>query len=91
MRAKNSYIVYFLTKSLFLGFGLAILFDNAGKDTYIGIILGLFIGLLFTYFYSYIIKKKESQSLKDIFKNYKWKSCFIDINQELTLSLLTVR
>lgn len=71
MRAKNSYIVYFLTKSLFLGFGLAILFDNAGKDTYIGIILGLFIGLLFTYFYSYIIKKKESQSLKDIFKNHK--------------------
>jgi len=71
MKAKNSYIVYFLTKSLFLGFGLATLFDNSGKDTYIGILLGLFIGLIFTYFYSYIIKKKDGEALKDIFKKHK--------------------
>lgn len=71
MRAKNSYIIYFLTRSLFLGFGLSLLFNSSGKDTYFGIILGMFIGLIFTNIYAYLIKKKESQDLKDIFKKHK--------------------
>lgn len=68
---KDSNITYFLTRSLFLGFGLSLLFDEIGKDYYIGAFIGIFIGLIFTYLYSYILKKKGSKSLKEIFKNNK--------------------
>ena len=71
MKKTNTYIVYFLTRGLFLGFGFSHLFSKAGKDSYIGAILGTIIGLIFTYFYSYIIEKKENQELKDIFKKDK--------------------
>lgn len=71
MKAKNSYIVYFLTRSLFLGFGFSLLFNASGKDSYIGMALGLFIGLLFTYLYTYIIKCKNGKALKEIFSHHK--------------------
>ena len=53
---KDSNITYFLTRSL--------LFISAFT-------LYFLLGLIFTYFYSYILKKKGSKSLKEIFKNNK--------------------
>lgn len=71
MKAKNSYITYFLTRSLFLGYGFSLLFDVTNKDAYFGMILGMFIGGFIIYIYTYIIKKKETRSLKEIFSNHK--------------------
>lgn len=71
MKESNSYIVYFLTRSLFLGLGFSIVFEITGKDSYIAMILGLFLGLLFTCFYKYIIKCKNGKSLNEIFSNHK--------------------
>ncbi|MCM1052977.1 MAG: spore germination protein [Ruminococcus sp.] len=68
---ENSSIVYFLTRSLFLGYGISLLFLQSSKDSYIGAIIGLIIGFFITYLYTYIIKCKEKQELKDIFKKNK--------------------
>lgn len=68
---ENTSIIYFLTRSLFLGYGLSLLFLQSGKDAYIGTILGILIGLLIMYFYTYLIHIKENQDLKDIFKKNK--------------------
>lgn len=67
----NSSIVFFLTKSLFLGFGMSLLFLEMDKDCYIGAILGLILGLILNFGYTYIIKEKKEKSLKDILKNDK--------------------
>lgn len=71
MKAKNSYITYFLTRSLFLGYGFSLLFDETNKDAYFGMTLGLLLGIFITYLYTYIIKKKGNRSLNDIFKSHK--------------------
>lgn len=68
MKKKNTSIVYFLTRSMFLGFGLSLLFLKSSKDSYIGASIGILIGVLYTFFYAHIIKLKEKQELKDIFK-----------------------
>lgn len=67
----SSSIIFFLTRSLFLGFGLSLLFLQTGKDSYLGAIIGLMIGLIFSSFYTYIIKHKNGKSLKEIFKTHK--------------------
>ncbi len=68
---ENSSIVYFLTRSLFLGYGISLLLLQSGKDSYIGAIIGLIIGFFINYLFTYIIKCKEKQELKDIFKKNK--------------------
>ncbi len=60
---NNIGIAYFLTRSLFLGFGISLLFYQSGKDAYFGAILGLFLGLIIIYFYSDI----KSKSLNDLY------------------------
>ena len=67
----NTSVVYFLTRSLFLGFGLSLTFYSSGNDSYIGATLGMLIGIIITLTYSYIIKKKQDLNLKDLFKNNK--------------------
>ncbi len=68
---KTEHIIYFLTRSLFLGFGISILFHQSGKDAYLGAILGLFIGIIITYFYNKIISLKEGQDLDELYKKDK--------------------
>ncbi len=68
---NNAYIVYFLTRSLFLGFGISMLISFTGKDTYLPSLLGICLGLIITYFYQKIITKKENQTLKDLYKKNK--------------------
>ena len=47
---EKPFIIYFLTQSLFLGFGISILFSISSKDCYIGALLGLLIGFVIIYF-----------------------------------------
>lgn len=71
MKEKNNAITYFLTQSLFLGFGISLLFLECGKDAYIGAILGILIGFGLISIYSYLIKLKKNKSLKDILNQNK--------------------
>ena len=56
---SNANIMYYLTRSLFLGFGISLLFYNSGKDCYLGAILGLLFGIMITYGYYYILLNKK--------------------------------
>ncbi len=67
----NASIVYFLTRSLFLGFGISLILHQSGKDAYFGASLGILIGLIITYFYNDIISNKKEKSLKSLYKNHK--------------------
>lgn len=67
----NSSIVFFLSKSLFLGFGVSLLFLEASKDCYIGATIGLLLGLLINIGLINIINKKENRTLKEIFNSHK--------------------
>ncbi len=67
---SNASIIYFLTRSCFLGFGIGILFYYSGKDSYLGAMLGLLLGLIITYFYNYVISFKKG-SLNDLYKSNK--------------------
>lgn len=71
MKTKNSCVVYFLTRNLFLGYGLSLLMDRSSKDSYIGAFLGIFIGLIIMAIYAHIIKIKGDASLKEVFKSHK--------------------
>ncbi len=62
-------VVYFLTRSLFLGFGISLLFSISSKDAYLGAICGLLVGIFLTFIYSYLIKKKGDKSILDILSN----------------------
>ncbi len=68
---KNASIVYFLTRSFFLGFGISMLLYQSGKDVYFGAILGVLLGLIITYFYNSIISNKKEKDLKYLYKNNK--------------------
>ncbi len=61
----NASIIYFLTRSCFLGFGITLLFSYSGKDAYLGAILGLLLGIIITYFYNYILSFKNG-SLREL-------------------------
>ncbi len=65
-----SSINYFLTRSLFLGFGISLIL-NYGKDSYLGALLGIFIGLIINYFYKYIINNKPSTNLDTLYQKNK--------------------
>lgn len=67
---NNASIVYFLTRSCFLGFGISLLFTYSGKDCYLGAILGMLLGIIITYFFNYIISFKNG-SLDELYKKDK--------------------
>lgn len=71
MRKENCTITYFLTQSLFLGYGISLLFSNKGKDAYIGAILGAIIGFLIISIYNYLMEIKGDKKLIDIFQQNK--------------------
>lgn len=57
---------YFLTRGMFLGVGISLLFKMTGKDTYIAATIGLILGLLFNLLVAYVVSKKTS--LNDLLK-----------------------
>lgn len=45
MKKENATILFFLTRSLFFGFGISLICKYTNKDTYIGAIIGSILGL----------------------------------------------
>jgi len=68
---EKPFIIYFLTQSLFLGFGISILFNISNKDCYIGAILGLCLGFIIVYLYSKFLDLKKKRNIKEILKQNK--------------------
>ena len=56
MKIKKGYLLYFLSRSLFLGGGISTLFLYSSKDAYISIILGILLGIGIIYIINYISK-----------------------------------
>ena len=62
---------YFLSGTLFLGFGYSIMINVANYDAWISAILGLLIGCSFVALIGYINKQKGPDKLYDYLKNAK--------------------
>lgn len=67
MKIKTGNLAYFLSRSLFLGGGISLLFLNANKDAYIAIILGSLLGIGIIYLIS-LVSKKVNQPLNEYLK-----------------------
>ena len=70
MKKENATSLFFLTRSLFFGLGISLICKYADKDTYIGAIIGTFLGLIIIMCYRFIIKHKEIP-LSDLFNQNK--------------------
>ena len=68
MKKENATTLFFLSRCLFFGLGISLICKYTDKDTYIGAIIGTFLGLLIVLGYRYIILKKKEKSLLQIFK-----------------------
>lgn len=71
MKKENAITLYYLTRSLFFGLGISLISKYTNKDTYIGAIIGTFLGLGIILLYKYIILNKNGKSLNELFKNHK--------------------
>ena len=71
MKNTSATPLFFLTRSLFFGLGISFICKYTNKDTYIGAIIGMLLGLLIILAYRYIIRAKKNQSLKQIFAQNK--------------------
>ena len=67
MKKENATTLFFLTRSLFFGLGISLICKFTDKDTYIGAIIGTFLGLFIILGYRYVIHNKKEQSLEQIF------------------------
>ena len=66
MRKESATHLFFLTRSLFFGLGISLLCKYTDKDTYLGAIIGVFLGLLIVLGYRYIIRQKKDLSLNQV-------------------------
>ena len=66
MKTNANLFTYFLSRSMFLGGGLSLMYLNSGKDTYISCILGILIGIAIIYIFTYLIKNNP-QVINNIF------------------------
>lgn len=71
MKKENATTLFFLTRSLFFGLGISLICKFTDKDTYIGAIIGTFLGLFIILGYRYVIHNKKEQSLEQIFAKNK--------------------
>ena len=71
MKKENATILFFLTRSLFFGLGISLICKYTNKDTYIGAIIGMFLGLLIILGYRHIIRSKKDKSLSQILSENK--------------------
>lgn len=77
MKTNTNIFTYFLSRTLFLGGGISMMFLYSNKDSYIACILGTLLGIIILYFFSYFQKQispnlnlclKENNILNIIFK-----------------------
>lgn len=67
MKIKKGNLAYFLSRSLFLGGGISLLFLNASKDAYLAIILGTLLGIGVIYLIS-LVSNKINKPLNEYLK-----------------------
>lgn len=67
MKIKKGNLAYFLSRSLFLGGGISLLFLNASKDAYLSIILGTLLGIGIIYLIS-LVSNKINKPLNEYLK-----------------------
>ncbi len=67
MKIKKGNLAYFLSRSLFLGGGISLLFLNASKDAYLAIILGTLLGIGIIYLIS-LVSNKINKPLNEYLK-----------------------
>lgn len=72
-------VMYFLSRAIFLGVGYSLLYQKAGKDAWISVILGTLIGVVVVYFISKILSYKKEKNLKELLKEMKWLGMIIKI------------
>ena len=66
MKNNNNLLIYFISRSLFLGGGISTLFLNCSKDAYISIFLGTLLGIIIIYIiYKLKINKELNIYLKE--------------------------
>lgn len=87
---EQPFIIYFLTQSLFLGFGISLIFNISGKDCYIAAFLGLCLGFVIIYLYAKFLEFKKKRSLKEIFKQNKVLGYFVHFLLIITSYILLV-
>ena len=71
MKNESATPLFFLTRSLFFGLGISLICKYTDKDTYIGAIIGIFLGMLIILGYRAIIRRKGNMSLNQIFAQNK--------------------
>lgn len=62
---KNK-LTYFIARSSMFGIGFFNIFQNAGKDAWISVILGTLLGIIILYIYNLIKNNMNNKKLKDI-------------------------
>ncbi|MBE6156498.1 MAG: hypothetical protein E7161_02010 [Firmicutes bacterium] len=62
-------LTYFIARSSMFGIGFFLIFQNAGKDAWISILLGTLLGLIILYIYNKIKQQLNNNSLEDNLKN----------------------
>ena len=71
MKNTNATTLFFLSRCLFFGLGISLICKYTDKDTYIGAVIGTFLGLLIVLAYRHIIIQKKDKSLVQIFNQEK--------------------
>lgn len=64
---KNK-LTYFIARSSMFGIGFFLIFQNAGKDAWISILLGTLLGLFILYLYSLLKQSLNNKSLEEILR-----------------------
>ena len=64
---KNK-LTYFIARSSMFGIGFFLIFQNAGKDTWISILLGTILGLIILYIYNIIKNHLQNDTLQNKLK-----------------------
>jgi len=64
---KNK-LTYFIARSSMFGIGFFLIFQNAGKDAWISVLLGTLLGIIVLYLYNLIKKYLNNESLEQTLK-----------------------
>jgi len=86
---KNK-LTYFIARSSMFGIGFFLIFQTAGKDAWISILLGTLLGILVIYIYNKIKQYLNNKSLEENLKNTFLGKIYIIILIVFYLYLMTI-
>ncbi len=68
MKTNNDLFTFFLSRSMFLGGGISLMYLSSNKDNYISCILGLLLGIIIIYIYTKLINNNANIKNNILFK-----------------------